>query len=239
MKRLSIVLLISLLVEIVSITAFSGLRGQGKSPQKTFDETQFPVVDEYTLKIQNNIERAKSESKAKRFRMAIPAVSDSPTMVLAGVRHWPEDFSALPVRESTAIVIGDVTEAKANLSEDRTAVYSDFKIKPVTVLKDNDKIGEELTATRYGGKVRFQDGNSLLVFQSGLGMPRVGRRYVFFLKETQDDADLLTAYELKNGKVLPIDSGTPNFNVYENVNEADFLKALQNKIESLSKLTLN
>jgi hypothetical protein len=232
---------ISILLIALCLTGVGRLRSQEKKTQTKLDETQYPVVDEYTLKVQNKTEKVKSESKAKRFRMAIAAVPNPNMTVAASIYHWPGDFSPLPVSESTVVLVGEVTEAEANLSEDRTAVYSDFKIKPIAILKSQANLSTDLvvTVTRYGGRVRFQDGNSLLVFKAGLGMPRVGRRYVLFLKNTDDDADILTAYELRGGKVFALDSGSPNFSVYDNVDEANFLQVLQQKIESLSKLTLN
>jgi hypothetical protein len=42
---------------------------------------------------------------------------------------------ALPTHISNAVVIGEVTDAKAYLSEDRTSVYSEFTIRVGEVLK--------------------------------------------------------------------------------------------------------
>lgn len=234
---------------LLTLTAFAVLQSQTKAPAQSqdltkkkastenkFDETQFPTVEEYAFKQETKEERAKSERKAKRFQMVAPASSNFG--VVAGVHHWPTDFSALPVAESTTILIGEVISATAKLSDDRMAVYSDFTIKPVTFLKDPNHPAESdslLIASRNGGRIKFQNGHTLLVFDSGLGMPRAGRRYLFFLKQTDADFELLTAYEITNEKVSPIDSGSPNFDAYENIGEADIIKAVLQKIESLSK----
>jgi hypothetical protein len=233
------ILYLAVVLAVLAPIAFAAFRGQGRgNAQDKFDETQFPVVEEYALKTKTKEEQTKSEKKGKRFRLGVPIVSMSHWGVAAEVQHWPDDFSPLPVAESTTILVGEVTEANANLSDDRMAVYSDFIINAVAVLKDSCNVAKQnsvLTATRYGGRVKFQDGHTLLVFKSGLGMPRVGRRYLFFLKQTAADSDLLTAYEITNGKILPLDSGTPNFDMYKNANETDFIREVQQKIESLAK----
>lgn len=76
------------------------------------------------------------------------------------------------------------------------------------------------------------------VYKTSLGMPQIGQQYVFFLKAIDEDFDLLTAYEIRDGKVAPLDGGTPNFKVYENVSETDFLNTLHQRIATLSKSVL-
>jgi hypothetical protein len=229
-KRLLIIingsiLPVALVLAFLTLTAFATFQDQRRgTTQDKFDESQFPIVEEYAFKAKAKEEQAKREVKAKRFRMVMPAVSWG---VLAGIHHWPADFSALPVAESTTILIGEVTDATANLSDDRMAVYSDFIINPVSFFKDSCNAAKDssvLVATRVGGRVKFQNGHTLLVFNSGLGMPRIGRRYLFFLKQTDADSELLTAYEIRDGKVIPLDSGTSIFKAYENVNEAVLIK---------------
>jgi hypothetical protein len=232
-----------LVIAFLTLTAFTVFQGQDKrSTQDKFDETQFPIVEEYSVKPRNIQERAKGELKAKRFRLGALIVSLPHWGVVAGIHPWPADFSALPVAESTTIVVGDVMDATANLSDDRMAVYSDFTISPTKVLKDSCNFAKEnslLTASRYGGRVKFQDGHALLVFMSNLGMPRVGRHYLFFLKQTDADFDIVTAYEIKGDKVTPLDSGTSAFDNYKNASEADVLREIQQKIKGVAKTALS
>ena len=234
-----------LILALITVTAVA-LRPQRKSlpTQQKFDESQYPIVDESdseTASVDPK-ERSNRQVKAQRFRMQMPVTSDPGVGVAAAIHHWAPDFPALPISESTAIIVGDAIDAKANLSEDKQSVYSDFKFKTVAVLKDACGVAKEnslITASRYGGRVRFPNGHTQLIFMSGLGMPRIGQRYVLFLKQTNADFDLLTAYALSAGKVFPLDSGTPNFSVYENVDESDFLKTIQESIGSPLKLTCN
>lgn len=173
-----------LVIVVVTLTSLGALNGQDKRhSQPKLDETQFPIVEEYSTPPLNPKARMTSEAKAKRFRMNIPALADSPIGVSVIGYHWPQNFSPLPVAESTTIILGEITEAKANLSEDRYSVYSDFTINPLKVFKDDGnlvKANEVLTTSRLGGRVKFQNGKTLLVFNSGLGMPRVEGNTFFF-----------------------------------------------------------
>ena len=62
-------------------------------------------------------------------------------------------------------------------------------------------------------------------------MPRVGQRYVFFLKRNQagDDFHILTGYEFRQARVFPLDSspGVVHFEIYENASEETFLSELE------------
>ena len=222
-----------LVLLIVTVTSF-GFQDRKSAPK--FDDSQYPVYDENNPRIPTTEEeRTKHERKAKRFRGDIPLVSRPDFEVVAGSYEWPQDFSPLPVCESTSIILGRVTHAEANLSDDRLAVYSDFIIQSVEAFRSTDGLTQDssLTATRYGGKIKFQDGHTLLVFQSGLGMPRVGRQYLFFLKKTDADFEIITAYEIKQGQVIPLDSGTSVFKPYANLSESALIQQVRQKIESL------
>ncbi|MGI8734808.1 MAG: hypothetical protein ACR2LM_16060 [Pyrinomonadaceae bacterium] len=224
------------------MTALAALRTQNDLKQEPFDESQFPIVEESSPRPLDAKEIAKRQLKAPRFRMAIPVSSNPNFKVAASIQHWPADFSAIPISQSQTIIVGVISDARAYVSEDKRAVYSEFTINTAKVIKDTCNLAEvnsTLTATRYGGRVRFPDGSTQLVFRSGLGMPRVGRRYLLFLKQTDTDYDLLTGYELRAGKVFPLDEGTPNFGRYHNIGEADFIKEVEQSIASFSNATTN
>ena len=138
------------------------------------------------------------------------------------------------MEESNSIIVGEVVEAKAFVSPDRTAVYSEFTIKSSQVLKNCEESGiapnSTVIITRYGGRVRFPDGGVQLLYSTGLGMPRVGGQYLLFLERDEYDFELVTGYELSTGRVVPLDQGTPNFSAHENLEAAEFIKLVQEKI---------
>jgi hypothetical protein len=60
--------------------------------------------------------------------------------------------------------------------------------------------------SRPGGTVRFASGKVQRYTISKLGYPRQGGAYVLFLKwDEQGDFSVLTGYELRNNKVVPLD----------------------------------
>jgi hypothetical protein len=128
----------------------------------------------------------------------------------AGFSSPQHPRAALPVKQSDLIVIADVVKASAYLSEAKDMVYSEFQVRATQVLMNNAsplQIGDTLDAERIGGAVRFPSGRiwRFRIFDQGL--PKVGGRYLFFLKSTPVTAnfDLVTGYLLENGKVQPLD----------------------------------
>src|SRR5258706_782001 len=145
---------------------------------------------------------------------------------------------ALPAAQSDAVVIGQVTSAQAFLTEDKTGVMSEFTIHVNDLLKENllapFSVGDSLEVIRGGGGVRFSTGKVIRVGMHGKPLPRVGRQYLFFLKYNDDgghDYVILTAYELRDGRVFPLDGTNLIGNVetayaeyqkYKNSEEASF-----------------
>jgi hypothetical protein len=230
-----------LLVAVAFLIAAAGLmltsaqNPTGKNQKTVVDESRFPVVDESTPEPSDPIKRAKRQAKGKRFRGELRLIPVPNFRTGATVYHWPPNFPPLPVFQSDLVVIGEVKDATAHVSTDRTAVYSEFTVNVNGVL--HNAIGwsvdpkTSIVVTRYGGRVRFADGSTLLLYNTGQGMLQPGSRYVLFLKRVDEDFDLLTGYELSNGKVTPLDSGRPKFSSYAGADESHL-------IDEIEKLTL-
>jgi hypothetical protein len=122
------------------------------------------------------------------------------------------DFPALPVSTSQLIVVGRVTEASAHLSAHKMNVYSEFLVVLSSVLKTPTKEITEnspLTIERLGGNVRYPSGQKILFRISGWNMPKVGSEYLFFLNSRNKfDWEIVTAYELTENGVLPLDESS-------------------------------
>lgn len=146
------------------------------------------------------------------------------------------DFPALPVKESSVIVIADVLKSEAHLSEDKTGVFSEFTIKLVDVLKAESSLtSTEMVINRLGGHVRYPDGRVLLYRVGTGGMPRVGARYVFFLKPSQElEYSVLTAYELGEKGVIPMDSSS-QFQQFEGFDFTTFRALVVEEINKTEK----
>lgn len=152
---------------------------------------------------------------------------------------------ALPTHISDAVVIGQVIDANAHVSEDKTSVYSEFAVQVAEVLESSGAapLAPGLTATvlRPGGGVRIPSGRVRKFVVDGRSLPRVGRRYVLFLKydNLAGDFYIVTGYELRDGKVLPLD-GVPkygnqnhpfgSYGKYVNADETAFLEDVRRAI---------
>jgi hypothetical protein len=147
------------------------------------------------------------------------------------------DPPGLPVR-CAAVVIGTVLSADAFVSEDRDFVYSDYKIKIERILKSDIgrafQVADNITAWVPGGSVHFPSGHTRHFLIDGRGFPEVGGQYVLFLGREDprlNEYEIWTAYELKNGVVLPLDAPNKRF---ENTSADELLVTIQNAVRAQS-----
>ena len=208
--------------------------GQEKAKQKEEESKRhFPVADFNEPDPLDSSKRALHKQKQKRHN-GLGLVDKNPAADTGGGVSLPRgqfDFPALPVAQSDVVVLGEVVEASAHMSEDKTNVYSEFTVRVSTLFKGSASISNStIVVERIGGFVLYPDGRKLLYRWGTALMPRVGGKFVFFLKNTpQEDLSILTAYELQDGKICPLDwSG--QFESYRGVTEADFLTALNHAL---------
>jgi hypothetical protein len=186
----------------------------------------------------------KSTTTQQPVRRDVKHDYDSPVIGGAVTDESPSE-QPLPTQISDAVVVGNVTDAKAYLSEDKTAVYSEFTVHVWDVLKNSQvlpfEVGTSVTVLRPGGGVRFPSGKVRRFLVAGRGLPHTGGRYAFFLK--YDDLAqayyIVTAYELLGGKVFPLD-GVPQYGTsthpfasyrrYANADEGAFLVEVRSAV---------
>lgn len=158
--------------------------------------------------------------------------------------HMWVGLPALPVAQSDAVVLGEVTDRRASLTEDRTGVFSEFSVRLDTIFKDAQGLpapGGVVQVSRPGGAVRFASGKVQRYTFSKLGYPRQGRLYVLFLKRDEEgDFSILTGYELRDDKVRPLDGGGADpqgelqFAVYKGASRESFLGELTKAVQAAS-----
>ena len=203
-----------------------------KAQPRPLDENRFPIADYGAPESSDPCERAKRHAKGKKYDKSHWNIYPDAQSSMARTHPLDPDLPALPIAESTAVVIGRVTDAKAFLSNDKTGVYSVFNFQIDEVIKNSSNpsltAASSIEVERDGGRVRFPNGRTLIFVSTN--MPQVGLRYVLFLKipQGQTDFQILTGYELRDGRVYPLDD-LPNLSVYENADEATFLNQLRNK----------
>lgn len=157
------------------------------------------------------------------------------------ITHWNTRLPALPVEESTTIIVATVKENAAFLSSDQHTVYSEFELLVEQVLFSSGGTpispGGSVTAGREGGAVRFRSGRIMRIRIHQQGFPNVGGRYLFFLKERPETSDysIVTGYKLDGNDVYPLDGvgfGSERdlkFAKYEGSNKVEVLFADLNR----------
>lgn len=199
-------------------------------PQKRqSDGNQLPVVD-YDISALSNANKILNRSR--------PAIRDENGTVEITESESPiERLPAIPSAQSDAVVIGELLEARAYLTEDNREVYTQYRVVVQQVLKNQGssdaKAGAVFTVKRKGGRVRFPSGHIQTYRLSSQGVPRVGRRHLIFLEHCDQMSDflVLTAYELYNDRVIPVDD-VESQKRYQNLSEAEFLKVVRSALTS-------
>lgn len=237
----SVTLLLSLVTVITTLRGHS-LKGSASVAQERDDESYGPLVDYAGPEPANPQERAKRQNKSRRYNgrhlKEDYRVEDS-TLISEGGR-----IPAIPLAFSHVVLMGEVTDAQAYMAEDKKGVYSEFTILVDDVLRGESQSplahGDTVVTEREGGRVRFESGHVVRYSVDRQSMPRKGRRYVLFLRRNDQAENLyiVTGYELRGGKVLPLDgvnvpqgaSKLPQFAAYENADEIEFLNAVRDAI---------
>jgi hypothetical protein len=249
MQKRKIVLTLSIAVAAIAI-AITGLRAQ--SPRNNeqpnalkVKEDKLPTVNYDAPEPSNANEKARRNARGKRFNGSLRVSEPHPEAGAKGILDsWMQSIPAIPVDASDAIVIGDITNAQAFFSPDKTGVYTEYTVRVDEVLKQNPAapivVGGIVDAQREGGRVRFPSGRVQSYITNYQGVPVVGRSYVLFLKrnEQADVFTLLTGYEKTDGHVYPLDgvdlpggaTEIPQFAAYKGVDEATFSKALRSAL---------
>jgi hypothetical protein len=243
-------LLLSLSIILSFVSVVASLRGREQngmaSSQRVVDVNEEPIADYQTPEPQD--ERALAKKRAKNGRFPKGRLDESlcsrEVMIFGGA--WLDRLPAIPVALSDSILIGTVQDAQAYLSSDKTGLYSEFTFSIEEVFKNSRPmplaVGSTVAGEREGGRVRYPSGCIRRYKFHRQGMPRVNRRYLIFLRHPDQGEVpyILTAYELRAGRVFPLDgldegnskAGNilPQFAAYENDDESAFLTAVRNAI---------
>jgi hypothetical protein len=254
-NRILILALITVAVAVGTVIAMLPQNEKQTKVQAQHDKSTYPVAaydapepSDLTLKTlrtargeKHNLRvRPTDKVDVKRFMLTEKSESS-----WGGPSSHAEVEPGLPASKSDAVVVGEVTDANAYLSEDKTNVYSEFTVRIEEILKNSTSVplaaGTSVTTVRTGGAVRFPSGK---VIQRGFGgkpFPLIKARYVFFLayESNEQDYPIVTAYELRGGAVSPLDGldidgrllePYAEYQQYKGWNEADFLNKVREAI---------
>ena len=225
-------------VAVLAVLVISNYIGQKNSVVQTRagngqKENRFPIVDYDSPEPKDPAELVKRKLRGKRYNKSDWAVNpDAPSDTTVRVDFIDPNLPAFPISQSPVVVLGRVLDSRAYLSNDKTGVYSVFSIQIEQVLKSSLSItnGSVIETEREGGRVKFSSGRLHLYLTDKADMPIVGGRYVLFLDGKNDQAfQIVTAYELQEHKVRPLDR-LHDAQRYDNWDESEFLVELTNKL---------
>ena len=97
---------------------------------------------------------------------------------------------------SVAIIIGTPSSASSRLTASGEWIITEYKVRIDQVFKGNLKGNELINIIAPGGKVTFENGTSAEIRISDLGPIKERRRYIFFLRTSEDS---LEAFGLTGG----------------------------------------
>jgi len=196
-------------------------------------KAQYPKVDYDSPEPTDPAERMKRHNKGKHFDNGY--ISKKPTRYSSVLSsHWDVGLSALPVEQSSAVLLASTVSRGAFLSNDRSGVYTELSVRVEQVLKgDYDQLSENciVDINRVGGVVHYSSGEESLFSIEGQNIPVVGKRYLFFLKAIPDSVDfeIITGYELSASRVKALDSPA-QFAQFDGLDEMTFLTTVRNAI---------
>lgn len=240
-KSIKALLLFSIILTVCVVVMGLRIPMAGVQPgaqEGAVDESQFPIAEEAAPEPITPAERTRKKNKEKKYGKYKDTIGAGVTVASIHY-HWPPQFPALPVAQSDAVVIGEVTDAKAYVTDDKSTVYSEFNVRIIKVLKNDNQVplspGVSIVAERPGGRVRYSSGHISRFSLTGFGMPRVMREYVLFLTRNDEEGTyhLVTGYELRNGRIFPLDKTTSSetdFDAYIDMDEAAFFNQLNTAI---------
>jgi hypothetical protein len=220
MKRQFLLLLcVGVFLTSCLVAVYSGssqVTAPAKYTRPEIDFKQFPIVDLGAFLPSDESAKAIRAKKSKKYNdKSLSEISEASNATFL-VNEALSNLSALPVDKSSVVLLGEIIDAKAYLSEDKTAVYSEFKVRLETVLKNSAnqvlRVGESIAVERFGGRVRLPSGKLFIAAVDNQDMPRVGGKYLLFLTNnfgraeySAEDFNILMGYELRGGKVFPLD----------------------------------
>jgi hypothetical protein len=227
-----------LILALVAVLVVIPGRSQEQKPKPTnrpnrIEESLFPIAEYSAVEPADPTERAKQQARGQKYDKSSWGLHpDAASDTVVRVDAIDPNLPALPFDQSAAVILGQITDARAYLSNDKTGVYSVFNVQVNEVFKNsiNPSLSPSsvIEVERDGGRVRFPNGRLRMYLISETGMPKVGLRYVLFLSNSDVGFRIITGYELLEGKVYRLDD-LPNLQTYDNSDEINFLSHLRTR----------
>jgi hypothetical protein len=127
---------------------------------------------------------------------------------------------------SVAVIIGTPSSASSRLTASGEGIVTEYKVRIDQVFKGTLKRDELINVITPGGKVTFENGTSAEIRISDLGPIKEQRRYVFFLRTSNDS---LEAFDLTGGGQGLFELSSSDSRVKPLGGEKDFVQKHKNQ----------
>lgn len=142
---------------------------------------------------------------------------------------------------SAAIVIGTPLSSASSLAASGERINTDYNVRIERVLKGKLEKGQTISVVAPGGKVTFEDGTSAEVRTPDLGPIVENKRYVFFLRTSEEKIDAfgLTGggqglFELSSSDstVKPLGDKSDSVQRHKDQKLADFVSEIERAVKT-------
>ena len=196
----SLVVLITIAVSFGTMSSYS----QQDTLEKQRDEdiqdlSKYPIAEYDAPASKNAAEREERALKNKRYdRQLLVRKKPHPETGKTVASDAEPVPPAIPLAESSLIIIGEVVNSKASLSNDKSGVYSEYLVRVENILKSDKKksirTGATITMDRTGGYVQYPSGQKVLYQNDWQDLPELNGRYMFFLNDDNNQNELQTSH---------------------------------------------
>ena len=110
----------------------------------------------------------------------------------------------------------------------------------MTFLKNSDSgkaRPKKVTADREGGVVIYPGGQRVMYQDSDIGLPRLGSKYLFFLKKDDESPnyEIITSYDITGTRAVQVEN-IPSFEEFKDLDKTVFIEKVRNKIAQLPSI---
>jgi hypothetical protein len=146
----------------------SSVKPQPTVPENPFgDLRKFPIAKYNAPEPASAAEREERRIKGKRHDAKLPVTKVPAPDQIAEISSDAEPIpKAIPVAESSLVVVGTITEGEAFLSNEKKGIYSEYTIRIQTILKEDPrkklKPDDTEIADRSGGVAEYPNGQLVL-----------------------------------------------------------------------------
>lgn len=231
---------ILVLLFLVATLDGHGVRGQGNptpQPQASHPDISKYGITDYNAELPLDLAERKKRNRSNQRYDNQGWVEKNPHPETGKIGRYTESEPppTIPAQESDLIVTGRVVGAATHLSNDKSGVYSEYRVKVDQILKNSLPFdlspGGFLKIDRAGGAVRYPHGQIVVYLDLVNDLPESGREYLLFLKSDRNSENyaVITLYELQDTKTIPLDRGRAADDI-KRMGKSAFVKTVKDKL---------